>query len=115
MKTVPLKDQPVSEQFRVVAKKWVDADRAARLMEELKTSTLAEMKNKLIVDDPKMANNKAEDTAKASQEWREYITEMVNHRSDANLLKVQLEFLRMQFHEWQSANATNRAEMRMTR
>jgi hypothetical protein len=38
---------------------------------------------------------------------------MVNARTAANLAKVKLEWTRMRFNEWQSENATKRAEMRL--
>jgi hypothetical protein len=38
---------------------------------------------------------------------------MVEAREKAALLKVKLEYIRMKFHEWQSENATRRAEMRL--
>jgi hypothetical protein len=43
----------------------------------------------------------------------EHVTNMVQARERAALLKVQLEYIRMQFHEWQSHEATKRAEMKL--
>ena len=60
-----------------------------------------------------MPHNRAEAEVKASPEWHDHITKMVEARSAANLKKVQLEFIRMRFNEWQSENATKRAEMRL--
>jgi hypothetical protein len=60
-----------------------------------------------------MPVSKAEMTVKASDDWRDYITQMTDARKAAALLKVQLEFLRMQFSEQQSAEASKRAEMRL--
>jgi hypothetical protein len=50
---------------------------------------------------------------KASDEWREFVTKMVEAREKAALLKVKLEYIRMKFHEWQSYEATKRAEMKL--
>jgi hypothetical protein len=50
---------------------------------------------------------------KASADWSGYIVEMVDARKQAALLKVQLEYIRMQFSEWQSHAATRRAEMKL--
>lgn len=110
---LPKNDQPISEQFRVVAKQWVDADAAASLMEELKTTTLEKIKSDLISRDGPMADNTATRLAKCSEDWEEYLREMCANRATANRLKVQLEYLRMKFSEWQSAAATARAEMRL--
>jgi hypothetical protein len=102
-------NQPISEQFRVTAKQWVDADAAASLLEETKTAALSQ--KMLALGD--MPVSRAEMTVKASDEWALYLTGMVNARSRANLLKVKLEYLRMRFQEWNSEAATRRAEMKL--
>jgi len=61
-----------------------------------------------------MAVSKAEMQVKASSEWSDYIGKMVRAREQASLLKAQLEFIRMKFSEWQSAEASKRAEMRLS-
>lgn len=104
---------PISEQFRLIAKKWVEADEAASLLEETKTTVLSEMITKIIGYNLGMAYNKAELSAKSSPEYKEFVTQMVHLRSKANLLKVQLEYIRMKFSEQQSAEATARAERRL--
>lgn len=106
-------NQPISEQFRIVAKQWVDADEAASLMEETKGATVSEMITKIIGYNLNMPFNKAELAVKSSDEYKEFITTMVKLRSKANMLKVQLEFIRMQFQEQSSAEATARAERRL--
>ena len=100
---------PLSEQYRIIAKKWVDADSAASLMEESKSAVLS--RKMLELGD--MPVSKAEMTVKGSQSWGEYIDEMVKARSKAAMLKVQLEYIRMKFSEWQSLEATKRAEMKL--
>lgn len=100
---------PWSEQFRIVAKEWVDLDKAATLLEETKTLVLSQ-KIKALGD---MAHNRAEAEVKASPEWHDHVSKMVEARSAANLKKVQMEYLRMKFSEWQSENANKRAEMRI--
>jgi hypothetical protein len=100
---------PLSEQFRVIAKKWVDADAAASMLEETKSSVLAQM----MAGQGDMPVSRAEMNVKASGEWREYVKNMVEAREKASLLKVQLEYIRMRFHEWQSHEATKRAEMKL--
>jgi hypothetical protein len=100
---------PLSEQYRVIAKKWVDADSAASILEETKSAVLA--RKMLELGD--MPVSKAEMNVKASDDWREFITGMVKAREKAALLKVQLEYIRMRFSEWQSLEATKRAEMKL--
>lgn len=102
-------DLPLSEQYRIVAKKWVDADAAASLLEETKSSFLAQMMS----DQGDMPVSRAEMNVKASEEWRDYIKSMVEARQKASLLKVQLEYIRMRFQEWNSVTATKRAEMKL--
>ena len=100
---------PISEQFRMVAKDWVDKDSAARMLEETKTAVLAQhMKN---LGDLPAAH--AERDVKASPEWYEFIERLVNARTAANLAKVKLEYIRMKASEQQSAEATKRAEMKL--
>lgn len=100
---------PHSEKFRIISKRWVDADSAANMLEETKTSILA----KRMADLGDMPVSRAEMTVKASDDWHEYIRSMVEARTKASLLKVQMEYIRMQFHEWQSHEASKRAEMKL--
>lgn len=100
---------PWSEQFRVVAKQWVELDEAASLLEETKSAVLSQRMNAL----GDMPVSHAERTVKASAEWNDFIEKMVRARTQANLKKVQMEYLRMKFQEWSSENANKRAEMRL--
>jgi hypothetical protein len=100
---------PISEQFRVVAKRYVDADAAANMLEESKSAFLA----KLMLAQGDMPVSRAEMNVKASDQWSDYIGKMVRAREQAALLKVQLEYLRMKFQEWNSEAATRRAEMKL--
>lgn len=99
-----------SEQYRIAAKQWVDLDGAARLLEESKTAVLAQ-RQKAMGDMP-AAHSERE--VKASAEWQDFIKKMVDARTQANLAKVRMEWTRMRFMEQQSANATARAEMRLS-
>lgn len=100
-----------SEEFRLVAKEWVEADAAARLLEETKTAVLSRM----MADQGDMPVSRAELNVKASTEWASFIEEMVGARTRSNLLKVKLEWVRMKFSEKQSAEATARHEMSLSR
>jgi len=100
---------PLSEQFRLVAKKWVDADSAASILEETKSAYLANLVGK----QGDMPVSRAEMNVKASPEWTAFIENMVKAREKALLLRVQLEYIRMKFSEWQSSEATKRAEMKL--
>jgi hypothetical protein len=100
---------PWSEQYRIVARKWVDADAAASLLEDTKSAFLSQ-RMQALADLPV---SRSEAMVKGSPEWVDFIQKMVAARKQSNLLKVQLEYLRMKFSEWQSDNATKRAEMRL--
>ena len=99
----------LSERFRQVAKRWVALDSAARLLEESKTSTLAMH----IARQGDIPHNRAENNVKASDEWHDYLKTMVEAREQANLAKVELEWIRMKFSERQSLDANRRAEMKL--
>lgn len=105
----PNANLPWSEQFRIVAKQWVDADAAASILEDTKSAILSEHMQAL----GDMPVSKAEAIVKASPDWRLHIEKMVDARRASNRLKVQMEYLRMKFSEWQSHEATKRTEARL--
>jgi hypothetical protein len=108
-------NQPLSEQYRLLGLQWVEADKAAHLMEESKSSVYSQMCNKKLIDTlgNKVPMNRIESEVKASEEYREYVATMVDLRSRANLLKIELEAIRMRHAEEQSYQATARAERRL--
>lgn len=115
VKELPARDQPIAEQFRIVALQFCDADAAASLLEELKTTTLAKMKADLISREGPMADNKAEMSVKASQDWEDYIREMCGNRAKATKLKLKLEHLRMLDRKEDREAWAARTEARMHR
>ena len=104
-----MSNQPISEEYRIVAKSWVDAEAAASMLENTKSAVLAQ-KMAALGD---MPVSKAEMKVKASDYWIDFIHKMVEARKKANLLKVRLEYVRMRSGEWQSFEASKRAEMRL--
>ena len=102
-------NQPLSEQYRLIAKQWVAADTVASLLEETKSAVLA----KMMTREGNLPVSRAEMNVKASTAWQDFIESMVKARSEAALLKVQLEYVRMRFSEQQSEEASKRAEMRL--
>jgi hypothetical protein len=111
IRSIPENERPISEQYRIVAKQWVDAHSAANILEETKSAILS----KMMLDLGDMPVSRAEMIVKASEGWREHLTKMTDARRQADLLKVQLKYLEMKFAEWQANDATARAEMRMSR
>ncbi len=109
IRPLPERDQPISEQYRITAKLWVDLDGAARMLESCKEPVLSQM----VKRQGDVAVARAERDAKASPEWADYITKMVDARTAANLKRVQLEYLKMRHMEETSHNANARAERRL--
>lgn len=99
----------ISEEYRMTAKDWVEADAAASILEETKSAVLSQMMVKL----GDMPVSKAEMQVKASGEWKDHLEKMVSARKAANFLKVKLEWIRMRHSEQQSKEATERAERRL--
>jgi hypothetical protein len=110
VRPMPVADQPLSEQYRIVSKNYVDAKAAAELLEESKSAVLSRM----MAAKGEIPVSKAEMLTKASNEWRDYIETMVEARRKADLLKCQLEFIRMRHAEWQSMEANARAERKLS-
>lgn len=99
---------PHSERFRLAAEDWVEKDAAARLLEETKTAVLAQR----IQAEGDKAYNKAERDVKASRAWHDYLKKMVDAKTASNKAKMRLEFLRMEYFEYQGKEATARSERR---
>ena len=108
---MPVRDIPLSEQFRLVALQWVDAQAASDILDETKSSVFAE-KCLELGDIPV---SKAEMRVRGSKDWRDHLDKIVAAKRATNKLKMQLKYIEMRHREWISANATNREEMRMGR
>lgn len=98
-----------AERYRLKSKEWCEADAAASLLEETKSANLSQMMMQINAS----SISKSEMLAKGSPSWMEYVHSMVEARKAANLLKVELEWIRMQFSKQQSAEATARVERRL--
>lgn len=109
IRPIPATEQPLSEQYRIVAKQYVDAKAAAELLEETKSAVLSRM----MAAKGDMPVSKAEMLVKASDEWRGHIEVMVEARRKADLLRCQVEYLRMKHSEWMSETANARAERKL--
>lgn len=104
-----MSNEPLSMQWARKYHEWCNLDAAARMQEEMKTTVLNQHMAKL--GDIPVAH--AERQVKASPEWGDYIKTMVNLRTEANLAKGRLEFLRLKFSEWQSSAADERTRARV--
>lgn len=104
---------PLSEKYRLVARKWVDEDAAARLLEECRSTELEELKNALVASQKANSDAEAKRMAQADPTWRERVATEVNQRTRANRLKIVLRAIEMESMEHQSDAATKRAEMKI--
>ncbi len=98
-----------SEQYRIAGERWSDLEAAAQLLEDSKSAILAQWCAEL----GDLPVNRAEQVIKASPKWRQHIAIIVEARKEANKAKIQLEYTRMKFAEWNSAEANRRAEMKL--
>lgn len=108
---LPQSERPISEEFRLAAKEWVEADKAANLLEETKTAVLSQM----MLKQGDVPVSRAEMHVKASSQWSEFIASMVEARSAANLARVKMKWIEMRFAEWNSKDANARRERAMGR
>lgn len=102
-------ERPLSEEFRLVAKKFADLEAAASLLEETKSAVLSQMMLKL----GDIPVSKAEMRVKGSDEWSEHIAKIVEARKEANLAKFHLEYIRLKHSEMIMADANHRHERRI--
>jgi hypothetical protein len=100
---------PLSEQYLEAATEWVDAEAAASLLEDTKSSVMSQ--KMLACGD--IAVNKAEMLVKGSREWMDHLGKINQARTHANRLKIKLDYLKMRHSEWQSEEANNRTQARL--
>ncbi len=112
---MPKADQPLSEQYRLAGEAYYDLEAAASLMENMKTTTLEQKKQKLIQTVGDMPDSHAERRVKAMSDWEAYIRDMCAARNAADLARLKMEVIRMRFSEWNSRDANSRAEMRLSK
>ena len=108
---MPANERTISEMYRLCAKEWVEAEKAASLLEETKSATLAQ----LVLELGDIPVNRAEMRVKGGPKWKEFIVEMVEARAAANLARVRLKYCEMLHTEDMCRGAAERAERRMTR
>jgi putative sterol carrier protein len=98
-----------ADRYREAGEDWADKEAAAQLLEDSKSAVMAQWQTEL----GDLPVNRAEQTVKASNRWRDYITDTVNARKAANLAKIRLEAIRMKAMEYHGKEANQRTEMRI--
>ena len=102
-------NETYAEHYRLAGQEWVAEDSAARLLEETKSIVFSQLVGK----QGDMPVSRAEHNVRGSEEWRDFVTNMVEARTKANAAKVEMRFREMKFMERQSIDATARAERRL--
>lgn len=100
---------PFSEQYRVAGEGWVDLEYAAHILEDTKSSVMAQMQVAL----GDIPVNRAEQTVKASKEWIAHVESIALARKNANLARVNMDVAKLRYYENQSREANVRAEMKL--
>lgn len=101
------------EEWRLAAKQWVAAQDAADRLEEGRKMVMAE----LILEFTKggMPRTKAEDEARTSQKFKEYVRRFHDAKRLANDLRIDAKDKELAYWEQNNSEATQRAERRMSR
>ena len=102
-------NRPHSEVFAEKGATWADKEAAAQLLEDSKSSVMAQWQ----AECGDIPVNRAEQSVKSQQRWKDYIVSCVEARKEANLAKIDLEVERMRFAEWNNREANARQEMKM--
>lgn len=98
-----------TEEWLKAAVEWCDADSAARLLEETRSSVLS----KWIGELGDIPVSRAEATVKGSERWHDYVTKTVAARTRAERLKIAMKYAEMKRFDQISKDATSRTEARL--
>ena len=112
---MPERERPISEEYRIAAKEWVQAKKAFRLLEEMKKINMARMKNALIQERGKMSDAQAERLCLVTDEWAEIVNELVEAEAACDFARVKMKWVELRYGEWQSDDANARKERHMGR
>jgi ABC-type uncharacterized transport system auxiliary subunit len=114
MAEIPRNERLPSENYRIAAKEWVAADAAARLLEENRKIVFSQMMLDIIASHDKIPVSRAEMEVYASAQWKEYVKNMVEARTNSNFLRAKMKYVEMQSSERNSAEAAARLERKLS-
>lgn len=106
---MPEREQSIEERYRLLGEEWADADAAYYLLDNTRTS----IRSELVLKQQGIPNNRAEHVASASPEYREHVEKTADAKRRANLLRVRMDYLKMRFTKWNSADANQRTERKL--
>ncbi len=98
-----------AEEFKKAGEHWTDVEAAASLLEDTKSSELSRRMAEL----GDMAVSKAEMMVKKTDQWRQFVENIVKTRQEANKAKINVDYCRMKHQDWLNKDANTRAEMRL--
>ena len=99
----------LSEQLHKAYTEWADKKAAADFRDNMKTAFLAQR----IKERGDIPYSHAERDVKASPEWKQYITDMVEATRQANIARRDIEVIKAKMTEWQNDEANHRAQTRL--
>ena len=105
----------LSEQVRVSERHWAMCEDKAARFEEGRSIIMAEMKIKLVEEKLAKSMAAAEDMARASEQWKNYVRKMHDARREANEARADWRALDRSYWGHVSLEAGERAQMRMAR
>lgn len=104
-----ISNAPLSEQFRIAAKRWLDLDAAANILEDTKSAIFSQKVSAL----GDMPVSRAEHIIKASPEWSAHLYKIAEARKKASEARINLDYIKMRFSEQISYEATARVEAKL--
>ena len=112
---MPEKEHSLVEQFRIVSKQHAEADAEWYFMAEFKTAMLETMKSNIIADRGDMPDNKAERLVKSGPDWKDWVQKMADAKKHANLLRAQMDWIKMKERALDREHWDGRSERKMGR
>lgn len=101
------------EEWRILAKQWVSAQARADEFEEGRKMLMDELTLALVREG--MAVTKAEKEARVSDQFKAYMRKAHDAKREANDLRIDAKNAELAYWERNNAEATERAERRMSR
>ena len=101
------------EEWRILAKQWVAAEDRADRLEEGRKMLMAELILALVKEG--MPRTRAEDEARTSEQFKNYVRKFHDAKREANDLRIDMQNADRLYWERNNAEATERAERRMSR
>ena len=110
---MPEGEQSIAERFRLVAEEWADKDAAYYLLDNTRTSIVGELVLGAMAEGA--TGTKAEHMARSSESYREHVQKTADAKREAGVLRARMEYLKMRFSMWNSADANARKERQFGR